>query len=192
VEGCREVTIKGAVPEHKALVRFVDREHDLAIIETDTPPPEFAPLRYNIDDLRTGDKVMIIGYPGAAGAHGEYTVATAQVEDIKIDEENKNKWLFISDVVDHGDSGGPVFDTSGNVIGVVVAKATVTVANAVTHEKISEQKAGVVIPLKTLGKFLFSNGVFSALSGSGVIFNDSYLEQRARNYIVNVQCLIKN
>jgi S1-C subfamily serine protease len=185
------VVIKGSIPEHDARVKFVDQEHDLAVLETNMPPPEFAPLRYNIDELKTNDRVMVIGYPGEAGARGEYKVAEAQIEDIKINDSN-NKWLYITDVLEHGNSGGPVFDTSGNVIGVVVAKAIITTSNAETHQEIREQKAGVVITLKTLTQFLFEHGIFSEQSGSGVVFANNYLEERARNYIVNVQCRIKS
>lgn len=191
VEGCKNVIIKGAIPEHKATVRTIDKEHDLAIIETDMPPPQFAPLRYNIDDMKAGDKVMVIGYPGEAGARGEYKVAEAKIEDIKINDTDNSKWLYITDVVAHGNSGGPVFDTSGNVIGVVVAKAVITTSNPNTHETINEQTAGVVISLKTLRQFLFDHGVFTAFSGSGIIFADSYIEERAKDYIVNVQCQIR-
>lgn len=193
INGCSNVVIKGAIPEHDATVRFVDKDRDLAVLETDMPPPEFAPLRYNIDELKAGDPVVVIGYPGEAGARGEYKMAQAQIQDIKVNEGSNDKWLYITDVVDHGNSGGPVLDTSGNVIGVVVAKAQFTLTNSVTHEKVSEQNAGVVITLKTLMQFLLDNGVFSELGGSGgVIFSDTYLEERARNYIVNVQCRIKS
>jgi len=191
VNGCSSVIIKGAVPEHEAKVRFIDSDHDLAVVETDMPPPQFAPLRYNIDELKTGDRVMVIGYPGESGAQGEYKVATAEVQDIKINDEDNSKWLYITDVLEHGNSGGPVFDTSGNVIGVVVAKAVITTSNPETHAVISQQDAGVAITLKTLQNFMLSNGVFSSLVGSGVIFSDSYIEERARDYIVNVQCRIR-
>ncbi len=191
IDGCKDVVVKGAIPEHEATVKFIDKEHDLAVIETNMPPPQFAPLRYNIDDLKTGDKVMVIGYPGEAGARGEYKVAEARVEDIKFNNADNSKWLYITDVVEHGNSGGPVFDMSGNVIGVVVAKAVITTSNVETHQVIKQQTAGVVITLKTLQQFMFSNGIFSELVGSGVIFADSYIEQRARDYIVNVQCRIR-
>ena len=191
VNGCNRVIVKGAVPEHEADVRYVDTEHDLAVIETDMPPPQYAPLRYNIDNLNTGDKVMVMGYPGEAGAQGEYKVATAQVEDIKINDADNSKWLYITDVLEHGNSGGPVFDTSGNVIGVVVAKAVITVSNAQTHAVVRQQDAGVVITLKTLQKFMLDHGVFSELNGSGIIYSDSYIEERGRDYIVNVQCRIR-
>lgn len=188
VSGCSEVIIKGAVSERNAKVKVIDSEKDLAIIETDMPPSEFAPLRFNIDDLRTHDKVLLIGYPGEAGIRGETSVAKSNIIDIKLNDNDQTKWLYINDVIEHGNSGGPVFDTSGNVIGVVVAKAVFTKINTQTKETMSEENAGVVITLGTLKKFLLDNGIFNEWSGSGITFADSYIEERAKSYIVNVQC----
>ncbi|MEI6730707.1 MAG: hypothetical protein WCL30_05550, partial [Pseudomonadota bacterium] len=105
-----------------------------------------------------------------------------------LESSDKSKSLYISDVVEHGNSGGPVFDTGGNVIGVVVAKALFTSYRKDTKEKVSEQGAGVAITLNTLKQFLLDNGVFSEWSGSGVSFADNYVEERAKDYIVNIQC----
>ena len=188
IKGCTEVTIKGAVSEQKAKVKSVDAEHDLAIVESFMPPAEFAPLRFNIDDLKTDDKVLLIGYPGEAGIRGETTVATSNILDIRLNDSDKTKWLYINDVVEHGNSGGPVFDTSGNVIGVVVAKAVFSKFYAGTTQKIGEQNAGVVITLATLKQFLINNGIFNEWSGSGLVYQDNYILERAKSYIVNIQC----
>ena len=190
IKGCSEVIIKGAVAEQKAHVKSVDAEHDLAIIESLTPPSEFAPLRFNIDDLKTDDKVLLIGYPGEAGIRGETTIATSNIIDIKLNDSDKTKWLYINDVVEHGNSGGPVFDTSGNVIGVVVAKAVFSQFYTGTTEKAGEQNAGVVITLATLKQFLLNNGIFNEWSGSGLVYQDSYIVEKAKSYIVNVQCIL--
>jgi len=188
VQGCKEVMVKGAIPEHKAIVRATNSEKDLALLETNIQPNQFAPLRFNIDSLKTGDKVFVIGYPGEAGTKGEVKIAIANVLDIKLESSDNSKSLYISDVVEHGNSGGPVFDTGGNVIGVVVAKALFTSYRKDTKEKVSEQGAGVAITLNTLKQFLLDNGVFSEWSGSGVSFADNYVEERAKDYIVNIQC----
>ena len=191
IKGCTEVTLKGAIPEHKGKVYVEDSKRDLAVIYTDMPPPQIAPLRMNIDDLKAGDKVMVVGYPGEAGAHGEYKVAQAEIQDIKLEEDIVNKRLYISDVVDHGNSGGPVFDYGGNVIGVVVAKAVIGTYYQENHEKIQEQKVGVAIGLSTLKQFLLDNGIFSEWGGNSVVYADNYIEQRALDYIVNVQCRLE-
>ncbi len=189
VRGCNKVSIKGAVPEGSADVQVMDDEHDLALLETYRPPNQYAPLRFNIDELKTDDKVYVIGYPGEAGMRGEYTVAEAQVAKLAHDVQG-NPWQFyITDVVEHGNSGGPVFDTSGNVIGVVVAKSVISTVNAVTQEKLSEQHVGVVITLNTLKDFLQQHGIYYEWVGSGLYnYDTGYITDRARGYIVNVQC----
>lgn len=187
VKGCDEVIIKGAVPEGGASVKVLDDSNDLALLQTDRSPSQFAPLRFNIEDLKAGDKVLLLGYPGEAGARGEFTKATAKIEDIHDVAGMKGKF-FITDVVEHGNSGGPVFDTSGNVIGVVVAKSVLTTVNAATQQKISEMRAGVAIDLATLKQFLFDHGVFTEWLGSSLRYEDSAIEDNAKGYIVNVQC----
>lgn len=187
VRGCTEVYVKGAIPEQKAKVKVQDDENDLALVETQESPQQFAPLRFNIDDLKVGDKVLLMGYPGEAGARGEYSVATAQVEDMHEIKGSEGRF-FITDVVEHGNSGGPVFDTSGNVIGVVVAKAVQTMTNPVTMQRVSEKHLGMVISLSTLKRFLFDHGVFTEWLGSNLLYADSYIEDNGKAYIVNVQC----
>jgi len=189
VTGCSKATIKGAVPEREVEVRVADVQRDLALLETSEPPPQFAPLRINIDDLKAGDKVLVIGYPGEEGARGVTKFNEAKVQELGPNVTSNPGHFYISDVIEHGNSGGPVFDTSGNVIGVVVAKTMLTTYNNDTHEKISEQRAGVAIDLSTLKQFLFDHGIFVQWTGSGLVqFADGYMEQRAKEYIVNVQC----
>ena len=188
VNGCSKVVIKGAVSEHQASVQVLDTEHDLALLQTNQPPREFAPLRFNIDDLKAGDQVFVIGYPGEEGARGQYKMAQAQVVELANNVKGNPGQFYISDVIDHGNSGGPVFDGSGNVIGVVVAKSTLTTINQATGEKLSEQHVGVAISLNTLKEFLSDHVAYTELSGSGLLYNNDYIEGHAKDYIVNVQC----
>jgi hypothetical protein len=62
--------------------------------------------------------------------------------------------------------------------------------NARTRAEISEQNMGVAITLDTLKQFLLDNGVYTQWGGSGLLYADSYIEDHAKNYIVNVQCRI--
>ena len=187
VKSCTEVYVKGAIPEQKAEVKVLDDANDLALIETKESPKQFAPLRFNIEDLKVGDKVLLMGYPGEPGARGVYSVATAKVEDMHEIAGSEGRF-YITDVVEHGNSGGPVFDTSGNVIGVVVAKSILYTVNAVTQERLSEKHVGLVISLATLKQFLFDHGIFTEWLGSSLLYADSYIEDNAKAYIVNVQC----
>lgn len=191
VTGCTRAVIKGAVREHEVEVKFVDTTHDLALLHTGEAPDEIAPLRFNIDDLKGGDRVVIVGFPGDAGARGEYKLVEAQIEDLSRKLKVDPGTFYVTDVVEHGNSGGPVFDTSGNVIGVVVAKTDFTLRNPQTNALLEERHLGVAISLSTLKQFLFERGIFAQWNSSGMLmFSNNYIEDQAKRYVVNVQCRI--
>lgn len=192
VKGCNKVIIKDTDNEHEGVVKIADTAHDLAIIETDSPPNEIAPLRFNIDALHAGDRVYVAGYPGEAGLRGEYKIVQGKVEEIPYNIAGENpERFYISDVLEHGNSGGPVLDNSGNVIGVVVASTKPATINNIAQDKVAEKSLGVVISLGTLKRFLDDNRIYFRWTESGLLlFTDNYIEKRARNYLVNVQCRI--
>ncbi len=182
VKGCDKVTIKGGVPEQEAAVTVADDAQDLALIHTAQPPDEFAPLRVDISDLKIGDKLYIIGYPGLAGINGEYKFSPAKLE--LLNAEGRTGVFYVSNVIDHGNSGGPVFDESGNVIGVVVAKTVLTMMNKETQEKISEQPVGVAINLAVVKDFLLMHGVYVQWASSNQQHDDDYIQSHGKDYSV--------
>ena len=66
------------------------------------------------DDIRIGEEVIIIGYPYFDD--GEPTVSTGIVSAIR---ENR---IQTDAALNPGNSGGPMFDINGNVLGVVVSR----------------------------------------------------------------------
>jgi S1-C subfamily serine protease len=180
-----------SAPEQRAEVLVTDEAHDLALLRPERPAGEVAPLRFNIDDIQAGADVLVVGFPGEEGIKGEYKVMPARVEQVALDAGGKSDALYISDVLEHGNSGGPVFDMSGNVIGVVVAKTVLTTMEMPTRKVLSEQHLGVAISLATVKQFLFDHGVFAQWNSSGLlVYPLRYIEDHARLYIVNVQCRI--
>jgi len=91
----------------------VSKALDLAILEVDQPqkPVKIAPL----DKLGPGDKVVAIGNPrGLEGSVSEGIVSAIRGSgDIKV--------LQITAPVSPGSSGGPLFSSKGEVIGVTTA-----------------------------------------------------------------------
>jgi S1-C subfamily serine protease len=117
VAGCRNLTIKGGLP-----VQVISRNpaSDLALVKANVKPEQIAVFRSG-PAPRIGDTVVTFGYPLQGILSSEGNVATGIIS-ATTGLQNDIRFVQISAPVQPGNSGGPVFDTSGHVIGVVVAK----------------------------------------------------------------------
>jgi len=117
VAGCRILTIKGGAPLE---IISRDQKSDLAILKADLKPNEIAVFRSG-PAPQIGDTVVIFGFPLPGILSSEGNVSTG-ILSATTGLQNDIRYVQISAPVQPGNSGGPVFDTSGHVIGVVVAK----------------------------------------------------------------------
>ena len=98
----------------------VDSIHDLAIIHiNDDNFVGFNELPYSISDriVRKGEEVFYMGYPDPGRFTSE--IKTAKGEITAINPSGPNYTTSVD--VEHGSSGSPLFDSNGNVIGVIVS-----------------------------------------------------------------------
>jgi len=122
-----------------ARVIAADPDRDLALIQL--PPSTnlvgvqglYGSLQLRLDRApQTGEDVIAIGNPAAGSIVLDYTVTRGIVSNVERKIElNKVKVIQVSAVVNPGNSGGPLIDSSGRVVGVVAAKSLS--AEAVTY-----------------------------------------------------------
>lgn len=93
----------------KASVYKIDMEHDLALLIIDTP--ETFPYFTLGDKVKRGQQVVAFG--SALGI--QHTVTVGWVENLI---ERSNRYVFHSAFVNPGNSGGPLVDTNGKLVGV--------------------------------------------------------------------------
>jgi len=120
VENATEVTVRlGDDSVYPATVVGVDPQTDVALlkIEADRPLP-MVPLG-DSDKAEVGDWVMAVGNPFGLG--GTVTAGIVSARGRDIDAGPYDDFLQIDASINHGNSGGPLFDMDGNVIGVNTA-----------------------------------------------------------------------
>ncbi|MBB4393182.1 S1-C subfamily serine protease [Bradyrhizobium sp. ERR14] len=116
--------IKGNLAGEAAMVLRVvssDATNDLALLQAPATAvfKDFAKIRDR--SMHSGDSVVAIGFPLHGYLSSDLTVTTGIVSSLS-GFRNHTGRLQISAAVQAGNSGGPLFDLSGQVAGIVVAK----------------------------------------------------------------------
>ena len=98
-----------------------DEANDLALLQAPpaTPFKDFAKIRDR--SIRSGDSVVAIGFPFHGLLTSDFTVTTGIVSSLS-GILNNTRFLQISAAVQPGNSGGPLLDTNGQVVGMVSGK----------------------------------------------------------------------
>jgi S1-C subfamily serine protease len=116
--------IKGNLTGEAAVVLRVvssDANNDLALLQAPSTASfrDFGRIRDR--SIRSGDSVVAIGFPFHGLLSSDFTVTTGIVSSLS-GLRNDSRLLQISAAVQPGNSGGPLFDTTGQIVGVVTGK----------------------------------------------------------------------
>lgn len=123
-EAATSVIVRGE--QYPAAVVYFDPTDDLAVLRTRAPLA--APLTLDAATVPSGTKAAVVGYP----ENGPLTVdpaavaaqLTAQGRNIYNEGTVARQVYQVDANVQPGNSGGPVVDASGEVIGVVFSRST--------------------------------------------------------------------
>lgn len=180
VEGCKLVTLKGGA---ESQVLNVQPDEDLALLRGAT---EVAPLVLRDGrSARLAEDVLIAGYPLGGILSSGINVTVGTVSALAGLGDDTRRFQFTAPV-QPGNSGGPVLDTSGHVIGVVVSKL-----NAMNiQDQIGDipQNVNFGIALPSLIDFLKGNHVPFEPKVSNKPVDKVDLAELARESTVLLQC----
>ncbi len=120
VKGCS--TIRTVIEGRKQSVTVVgaDVANDLALLQLPSRVSTAARFREG-RTIRAGDSVVVVGFPLRGLLASEATVSTGIVNALA-GIGNDTRFLQISAPIQPGNSGGPLFDHAGQIVGVVVSK----------------------------------------------------------------------
>ena len=119
IESCHTINVTtqdGNVHKVEKVLGF-DKERDLAIIKIDSQSGNFIKLK--TDKLKTGEKIYTLGSSlGLTGTFSEgiISASTREIEGLE--------FIQITAPISSGNSGGPLVDEYGNVIGITTGAFT--------------------------------------------------------------------
>ena len=118
IEGCNTVKLTFKGKEVSADVLAVDKMNDLAILKADLTPSKVYPVA--TEDVSLLEDIIIAGYP--LGKKVSAAIKTSKGSITALAGYGDNYSEFQTDAaLNQGNSGGPIMDQKGNVVGVAVA-----------------------------------------------------------------------
>ena len=164
VAECSRLLVRNAAGRRlPGQVSATDRRRDLAVI---TVPAEVGPPLSFRDApvVRRGEGVVTYGFPLSGLLSSEPTLTTGNINALAGLRDDPNHFQ-ISAPVQPGNSGGPLLDSQGNVIGVVVSKLNAARIAEMTGGDIPQNVNFAVKGTEALA-FLRANGVQPRTAGS--------------------------
>ena len=118
IEGCDAVRVSFRGKDIEAQILAVDKMNDLAIIKTSLIPSKVYPVA--TEDAMLLEDIIIAGYP--LGKKVSAAIKTSKGSVTALAGFGDNYSEFQTDAaLNQGNSGGPIMNQKGNVIGVAVA-----------------------------------------------------------------------
>ncbi|MGH6796724.1 MAG: trypsin-like peptidase domain-containing protein [Methylocella sp.] len=183
VEGCDAPQVaSGLSPTVSARVLTRDLANDLALLKSERRSNALASLRAGV---RVGEDIEAFGYPlfGLLTTGGNFTVGNVSAIAGLGDD---TRYLQISAPIQPGNSGGPVLDQSGNVVGMVVSKLDVVKVFKATDDV--AQNVNFAIKATILSNFLDASGVTYVTGTVGQPLQRADLAEHAKSIAVLIRC----
>ena len=107
---------------YTAEIKGFDRNNDIAVLKIDATGLDAAELGSS-DRLYVGDTVYAVGNPLGELSYSMTSGMVSATDRLITTEEGTMTMFQFDAAVNQGNSGGPVYNTSGQVVGVVTAKS---------------------------------------------------------------------
>lgn len=183
-DGAKSITLKGVKGDmnkgYCAEVVATDKTNDIAILKiTDSRFNGFGAIPYSVSSRMAdvGEDVFVLGYP-LTQALGNEIKLTNGIISSRTGYQGDVATYQMSAPVQPGNSGGPMFDSKGNVIGIVVAGVP------------GAENVGYAIKTSYLKNLIESAGVNIKLPANNTVAGLSLAEKvkRVKNFVFYIEC----
>jgi hypothetical protein len=119
IEGCQKVLVHSKEQSVQAIIVTSDPQNDLALLKADFIPETVFPLSADRPELL--QDIYVAGYPFGKNISSSVKVTKGIISSLTGIGNNFSN-IQIDAALQPGNSGGPILDEKGNVVGVAVAK----------------------------------------------------------------------
>ena len=188
IKGCVREVHGNLTGEAPSVIRIVstDETNDLALLQAPKPFNDTATIRATA--VHPGDAIIAIGFPFHGLLTSDFTVTSGIISSLS-GLFNDTRYLQISAGVQPGNSGGPLIDMSGNVVGVVAKKL-----NAIKMAKVTgdlPENINFAVKTGALRDFLDNSAVQYQTAEPKQELKTTDIASKARNYTVFISCTAK-
>lgn len=180
VERCRTVAVTPSSGETvTATVVGTDKSNDLALLGTGASRQAVAALRAG-RPMRQGEAVVAYGFP-LSGALSSGGVSTSGSISALQGMGDDSRYLQMSAPVQPGNSGGPLLDMTGAVVGVVSSRLGGRAGQGA-------QNVNFAIKADVVGTFIGAHGLAAETAAGGRELAAPDIADRARAFTVFIEC----
>ncbi len=180
--------IEGGPPLFRATARVigVDETHDLALLKIEQTASNIAVFRSAEDTLSTGERMVVIGYP----LSGKRMVQEGTIEGTT-GPQGEPHMIQFSSLIQQGNSGGPLLDSAGRVIGIVTAKAKAMMFDPALAQTRTIHEMDIAITSRTVVDFLEIQRVSPRIAHNGIARTLDHIEKDTQSSIIKVYCQVR-
>jgi S1-C subfamily serine protease len=183
---CEQLTATSDDGEKQAVTLVATSvENDVSLMRTGNRPPGVARFS-RTPDLADGQPLAVVGYPAYGLPMRLSSLFPAEAATDPMFALSENRVGFRGEVR-HGNSGSPLLDRAGEVVGIVNATVDTPRVFRTTGKRVTD--FGVAISYSAVLRFLAANGI-KPLFGEGPheMLAPDALHEKARSFVVQIGC----
>jgi S1-C subfamily serine protease len=189
ISACDSYTVYAQNATMQATLVARDVSQDIVVLKTTFPALSVASFRTPTQTLIAGDALWVFGYPGNAWKNRKAVFKKSQLLE-SAGMGGEGTLMQFTESVQQGNSGGPLLDKSGNVVGMITAKSSLMLVNKQTNETKTIKKADIALNLPTILSFLEAHHIPFKTEYSDVTLSADQLQSAAQRFVVNIRCRV--
>jgi serine protease Do len=185
VDGCVEIRARKHGAEiGKLALLAVNHGDDLAALRSEKAAEQYLKLRVGVP-IKPAESILVFGYPliGALSSSGNTTLGNVTALTGLSDD---SRYFQISASIQQGNSGGPVLDDAGRLLGVIEGKLDALKVARITGD--IPQNVNFAIRASTLATFLEANRIAYEVASTSTVLRNIQLAEQAEAASVQVEC----